>query len=463
MFGKLKDKLKSWIKKSAEDIEETAEKVESTEDIEETAEEVESIEEESEEKGKDSSKSEGKDKSSEEAISDEAIEEKGKKEIKVDSDGEIESESISETEVEVKKETEKEKKSEEIVEEKVEVKEGVNEVEALIEKKIKSDEVKGDDGMLDKLIEESKDEDVEKAKEKKEKKKSLISKLKSRLSYKITTEEFETIFDDLEMLLLENNCALEVVDDIKKRLSEKLIDREINKSDLEEEIKGELKKTLYEILIEPDDPLEIIEEKKKMNDDPFVILFFGINGTGKTTSIAKIAHLLKEKGLSVVLAAADTFRAASIEQIQIHADKIGVPLIKQDYGVDPSAVAFDAILYAKKNRINVVLIDTAGRMHTKKNLLSEMEKICRVSDPDLKIFVAESIAGNDAVEQAISFHKMIDIDGAILSKTDIDDKGGTIISISHAINKPIFYLGTGQEYKDIKLFDKDEYIENLGL
>jgi fused signal recognition particle receptor len=165
----------------------------------------------------------------------------------------------------------------------------------------------------------------------------------------------------------------------------------------------------------------------------------------------------------VVLAAADTFRAASIEQIAEHASKLGVPLIKHDYGADPAAVGFDAIKYAEKHNIDVVLIDTAGRMHTKTNLLAEMEKICRVTKPDLKIFVAESIAGNDATEQAKSFHEMIEIDGSILSKVDVDEKGGTIISVSHATRKPIFYLGTGQKYEDLELFDKQKYIENLGL
>ena len=173
--------------------------------------------------------------------------------------------------------------------------------------------------------------------------------------------------------------------------------------------------------------------------------------------------LKKKNNISVVLAAADTFRAASIEQIQIHADKLKVPLIKHDYGADPSAVGFDAIKYAEKHKIDVVLIDTAGRMHTKTNLLTEMDKICRVTKPDLKIFVAESIAGNDATEQAKTFHEMIDIDGSILSKADIDEKGGTIISVSHATHKPIFYLGTGQKYQDLKLFNKQEFIESLGL
>jgi len=293
-----------------------------------------------------------------------------------------------------------------------------------------------------------------------EQKKSFFSKLKSSLAYKITKEEFNNIFDDLEMLLLENNVALEAVEDIKSKLSEKLINKEIKKSELENEIKTELKNTLNELLIEPDDPLDAIKLKP---EKPFVILFFGINGTGKTTSIAKFAHSLKKANISVVLAAGDTFRAASIEQISEHAEKLKVPLIKHDYNTDSAAVGFDAIKYAKNHKIDVVLIDTAGRMHTKTNLIEEMKKIERVTSPDLKIFVAESIAGNDATEQAKTFHKAIEIDGAILSKADIDEKGGTIISVSHATGKPIFYLGVGQRLDDLQLFNKQKFIESLGL
>ena len=174
-------------------------------------------------------------------------------------------------------------------------------------------------------------------------------------------------------------------------------------------------------------------------------------------------NFLKKAGFSVVIAAGDTFRAASIEQISIHAKNLNVPVIKHGYGADPSAVGYDAIQYAKKYKIDVVLIDTAGRMHTKSNLLTEMEKIVRVTDPDLKIFVAESVAGNDAVEQAKSFHEIVNIDGSILSKADVDDKGGTVISISYATKKPVFYLGTGQNYDDLELFNKEKFISSLGL
>ncbi len=311
------------------------------------------------------------------------------------------------------------------------------------------------------IPEEQIQEDLEKTE--KPTKASLFAKVKSKFSYKISKEEFNEIFEDLEMLLLENNTALEVVEDIKSKLSEKLIGKEIEKPNLEKEIKTELKSVLNEILIEPDNPLDAIKQKKQSQHKPFIILFFGINGSGKTTTIAKFVYLLQKNNLSVALAAADTFRAASIEQIQIHADKLKVPLIKHDYGSDPSAVGFDAIKYAEKHKIDVVLIDTAGRMHTKTNLLSEMEKICRVTNPDLKIFVAESIAGNDATEQARTFNEMIEIDGSILTKADIDEKGGTIISVSHATHKPIFYLGTGQNYEDLELFDKQKFIDELGL
>jgi fused signal recognition particle receptor len=401
MFGKLKEKLKSWFKSSTEKIEETAEKIEEERPAE---------------------------------IKKEKAEKKSKKEKKIEKLKEKEESLIREAPKTIKEADEEIKEAQEIAEE----------IEQLEEKeKVKEVEI----GQLEKEAQPVK-------------KLGFFSKLKASFSYKITIDEFDSIFNDLEMLLLENNVALEVVEDIRKKLSEKLIGREIKKENLETEIKTELKNSLNELLIEPDNPLEIIQLKK---EKPFVILFFGINGTGKTTSIAKLAHLFKKHNLSVVLAAADTFRAASIEQIQVHADRLKVPLVKHEYGSDPSSVGFDAIKYAKAHKIDVVLIDTAGRMHTKTNLLAEMEKICRVTNPDLKVFVAESIAGNDATEQAKSFHEMINIDGSILSKADIDEKGGTIISVSHTTHKPIFYLGTGQEYKDLKLFNKSEFIESLGL
>ena len=204
--------------------------------------------------------------------------------------------------------------------------------------------------------------------------------------------------------------------------------------------------------------LEKIKQKK-----PFVICFVGINGSGKTTTIAKIAKLLLNKKFTVVLAAADTFRAAAIDQLQLHANKLGVKLIKHNYGSDPAAVAFDAVKHAQAKGVDVVLIDTAGRMHSNENLIDEMKKIVRVAKPDLKIFVGESITGNDCVEQAKQFNEAIGIDAIILAKADVDEKGGAAISVSYVTQKPIVYIGTGQDYEDLKEFDQKMVINSLGL
>jgi len=452
MFNKLKDKLKGWFSKSKETIEETSDPIKTKEKPPESPEEkqikkVEKIIEKAktqpfEEPPLKFNVAKRKFEPDLEKIQQEA--ETRKKDIK-----------------KAKKQEKENKEVEEILKK--------DPIEILSEKSpkevIKVLEEKKSAQETSEKIKQIKEQEIEEIKEEqllesKKPEKSFFSKFKSTFFYKISEEGFNEIFDDLELLLLENNTALEVVEDIRSKLAEKLIGKEIKQQDLETEISKELKNTLNEILIEPDNPLDAIKLKQ---EKPFVILFFGINGTGKTTSIAKIAYFIKQAGLSIVLAAGDTFRAASIEQIAEHAKNLNVPLIKHDYNADPAAVGFDAIKYAKNHKIDVVLIDTAGRMHTRTNLIAEMEKICRVTKPDLKIFVAESIAGNDATEQAKTFHEAIEIDGTILSKADIDEKGGTILSISYATNKPIFYLGTGQNYEDLELFNKQKFIESLGL
>ena len=452
MFGKLKEKLSGWFKSSKEKVEGDAEVVE-TEDVEEKK--VEEIVKPILEKRGEVSK----------AVHVEAIE--GEKPVKEEKVEEVVKEIPKETPTTVEQAKEEIKETQdkiaEVVKEEVKEEKIVAEdiVKPISEKpsSVGEEEVEREEKKEDVGIKEEEKKEIEEEPEP-EKPKGFFEKVRSKFSYKISEDNFNEIFDDLEMLLLENNVALEVVEDIKKSLSEKLVGREIRQQEIEGEIKKELKNALNEILIEPDNPLEFIREKK---EKPFVILFFGINGTGKTTSIAKVAYFLKKSGISVVLAAGDTFRAASIEQIAEHAKRLGVPLIKQDYGSDPAAVGFDAIKYAKSHGIDVVLIDTAGRMHTRANLIEEMKKIERVTNPDLKMFVAESIAGNDATEQAKTFHEAIEIDGSLLSKADIDERGGTIISVSHVTNKPIFYLGIGQEYGDLRLFNKQEFIESLGL
>ena len=419
MFGFLKDKIKSWIGKSKEDVEKKAPKKELAEKL--------------------------KKKSKEKKLKEEAIVEKPAKKEK-------------------RKRTEKELKDERKLTKQIledVKKEGLE---------IKSPEEKTED-MISKLEKNREIEDKKEAEEetgeaeiKEEKKPGFFERLKRVFSYTLTEDRFEEIFSELEFLLLESNVALEVVEKIKKDLKEELVNKEIKKEKIEEEIKNALKKAIESILIDPEDIMKKIKDFKKNNsNEPFTILFFGINGAGKTTSIAKFAKLLEQNKLSCVLAAADTFRAAAIEQLSIHADKLGIKIIKGEYNSDPASIGFDAIKYARSNKIDVVLVDTAGRMHTKENLLQEMQKISRVTKPNLKVFVAEAVAGNDATEQAKAFNELIGIDGSILSKVDVDEKGGTIISISYITKKPILYLGIGQRYEDIELFNKKKFIERLGL
>jgi fused signal recognition particle receptor len=309
-------------------------------------------------------------------------------------------------------------------------------------------------------VEEIKKENLEKEPEEKPGTESFFKKVTSRIKkVKISEKEFDVYAEDLEMLLLENNVAIEVTEKIIRELKDRIIGKEFLKKEVESEIKDFFREIIEEILVEPYD----FAERVKSGDKPYVILFCGINGTGKTTTVAKVADYLKGKNLSCVLAAGDTFRAASIEQLQTHGERLGVKVIAHEYGSDPASVGYDAIAYAKKNKIDCVLIDTAGRMHTAKNLLKEMEKIVKVCKPDLKIFVGESITGNDILEQVRSFDWAIGIDGIVLSKADIDEKGGTALSVGYVTKKPILYLGTGQEYDKFEPFDRRKFIERLGL
>ena len=306
--------------------------------------------------------------------------------------------------------------------------------------------------------------DLEKIKQE-PKEKGILEKISTKIkTVKISEKEFDIYSEELEMLLLENNVALEVAEKMIEELKKRITGKDLLKKEIEDEIKDSFKEIINEILVEPFDLFEKIKEKSSdQSKEPYVVLFCGINGTGKTTTVAKVAEALKKKGVSCVLAAADTFRAASIEQLKKHGDKLDVKVIAQEYGSDPAAVGFDAIQYAKKNLIDCVLIDTAGRMHTSKNLLKEIEKIARVCKPDLKIYVGESLTGNDAIEQVKNFNWEIGIDGIILTKADIDEKGGTALSVGFVTKKPILYLGTGQEYDKIEPFDKGKFIRMLGL
>ena len=278
----------------------------------------------------------------------------------------------------------------------------------------------------------------------------------------LTEEDVEEVLEELELELLEADVAYEVTEKLIQSLRDQLVGRRIGPNeDPEEVIKEALKKAIKEILSQKKiDIYKIIEEKRKKGE-PTVILFVGINGTGKTTTIAKLAYLLKKKGYSVVLAAGDTFRAGAIEQLEEHARRIGVKVIKQQRGADSAAVIYDAIEHAKARGIDVVLADTAGRQATNVNLMEEIRKVVRVTKPDLVIFVGDALTGNDAIVQAQEFNRVVDFDGVILTKVDADAKGGAALSIAYAIGKPILFLGTGQGYEDLEEFTPEWMIEKL--
>jgi len=273
----------------------------------------------------------------------------------------------------------------------------------------------------------------------------------------IEENDIEDLLWDLQVSLLESDVALETAEKICGDLKKNLVGKEMKKNEIENVVKENVKNSLFNILDQkPIDLLKEVEKKK-----PYVILFLGFNGSGKTTAIARVAYLLKENGLTVNMAAGDTWRAAAINQLEKHGQKLKVPVVKHDYGADAAAVIYDAVKHAEARNIDVVLADTAGRTHTNVNLMKELEKIIKVNKPDLKILIIDSLTGNDAVEQARSFEETVGVDGIILTKMDVNEKGGAALSVSHAIKKPILFIGTGQEYKDLESFNPRKIIQSL--
>ena len=268
---------------------------------------------------------------------------------------------------------------------------------------------------------------------------------------------------ELQMVLIQNDVAVEVAEHICELTKEKVLGTRAGRLDnISRVFKSSIHESILEVLT-PEHPLDLIEfaKEKREKGEITTILFVGVNGTGKTTTLAKLAHTFKNSGFSIVIAAGDTFRAGSIEQLEKHAERLDIRVIKQDYGSDAAAIAYDAVAHAKARHINIVLIDSAGRMQSNKNLLEEMKKIVRVAEPDLKIFVGDALAGNDALSQANEFHKAIGIDGAILTKVDADPSGGAALSVAFVTGRPVVYVGVGQNYDDLERFDPEWFAERL--
>jgi fused signal recognition particle receptor len=285
---------------------------------------------------------------------------------------------------------------------------------------------------------------------------------------KVTTAELKPenlhpILSDFKMSLCENDVAFPVADHVCDELENRLTGVKVKRlEDRKQVVEDNLRQVLLEVLLTKEKvDLLACADAKRRKKEPFVLLFVGINGTGKTTTVAKVAQFFKDKKFSVVLAASDTYRAGSIEQLEEHAKRLGLKIIKGVYGGDAASVAYDAIEHAKAHGINVVLIDTAGRMQTNQNLMQELQKVKRVVCPDLTVLTVDSLIGNDAVTQAEEFNKCIGINGTILTKVDADVKGGASLSVTYVTQKPILFIGVGQTYKDLELFSPEKFVQML--
>ena len=278
------------------------------------------------------------------------------------------------------------------------------------------------------------------------------------LKRKLDPQDIEALLSDLEVALFEADIAQETVEAMKASVQAELEGARVGAFRNPGELVGHALRIAVENALPPDADFDATVRN---GPRPFIIMFVGINGTGKTTTIARIAHRLKKLGLTSVIAAGDTFRAGAIDQLEVHANNLGVKLIKNQPGSDPAAVAFDAVEHAKARAKEVVLVDTAGRMQTNTGLMDEMKKIKRVAKPHLTLFVGDAWVGNDAVSQATSFDKAVGIDGIVLTKIDTDAKGGAALSIAHAIGKPIFFVGVGQGYDDLQVFSRKWMVERI--
>ncbi|MFH0973990.1 MAG: signal recognition particle-docking protein FtsY [Candidatus Micrarchaeota archaeon] len=312
-------------------------------------------------------------------------------------------------------------------------------------------------------FEVKKTEDEEKSERALAPKLGLFKRIRSVFSSEIEIGDAEVapMLGELEIALLESDVSYDTTQFLIGDLKRRLVGKRVAKASLGETVRGEVRAALFDLFPIPKSGFEEIVKKKKASGEPLVVLFLGPNGMGKTTTIAKIARWLGERGYSSVLAAGDSFRAAAIEQLEHHGSKLGVSVIKHKYGADPTAVAFDAVAHARAKRIDVVLVDTAGRQETNVNLVREMEKMSRVLKPDLRVFVGEAVAGHALVEQLKKFKETAGVDALVLTKLDCDAKGGSAFSAAFEVKLPILFVGVGQEYSDLREFDAAWLVNNV--
>ena len=310
-------------------------------------------------------------------------------------------------------------------------------------------------GLFSNKKKETLDKGLEKTKE------SVFSKLARAVAGKSTVDD--DVLDDLEEVLITSDVGVETTVKIIHRIEERVArDKYVSTSELDRILREEIASLLEENHSDDNENWDLPSDHK-----PYVILVVGVNGVGKTTTIGKLAYQFKKAGKKVYLGAADTFRAAAVEQISIWGDRVGVPVVKQQMGSDPASVAFDTLQSAKANGADVVLIDTAGRLHNKVNLMNELKKIKEVMKkvmpeaPDEVMLVLDGSTGQNAFEQAKQFAAVTNITSLAITKLDGTAKGGVVIGISDQLKVPVKYIGLGEGMEDMQLFNKKEFVDSL--
>lgn len=291
---------------------------------------------------------------------------------------------------------------------------------------------------------------------------ALASRVADTVSRKeLDEKDLERIFQELEEIFVESDVAYEALPALFSELKSRLLGIRISRFREEEEIWARIWEALVDVVRRVEPPGDLVDLVRNSGVKPYIAVFLGVNGVGKTTTIAKVANRMIRAGLRPLLVAADTFRAGAQEQLAVHADRLGVPIFRGKYGTDPAAVAKDAVTYASKRGLDAVLVDTAGRMHVDVDLVEELRKVIRVVRPHIRILVLDSLTGNDALEQMRYFESTVGFDAVVLTKMDADAKGGCALTLALLLKKPIAYIGTGQGYEDLEIFRAEDFVKRI--